>query len=74
MSTEALLSEVRKLAVDQRIRFIEDVWQTIGEDDPNALLDDGLRAELDRRLEDLQANPAAGSPWEDVKQRILSKS
>ena len=74
MSTEALLSEVRKLAVDQRIRFIEDVWQTIGEDDPNALLDDGLRAELDRRLEDLQANPAAGSPWEDVKQRILGKS
>lgn len=65
---------MRKLAVDQRIRFIEDVWQTIGEDDPNALLDDGLRAELDRRLEDLQANPAAGSPWEDVKQRILSKS
>jgi len=74
MSTEALLSEVRKLAVDLRIRFIEDVCQTIGEDDPNALLDDGLRAELDRRLEDLQANPAAGSPWEDVKQRILSKS
>ena len=74
MSTELLLNEVRKLGIDQRIRFIDDVWQTIGEDDPNYLLDDDMRAELDRRLEDFHGNPTDGSPWEEVKQRLLRKS
>ena len=74
MSTELLLNEVRKLGIDQRIRFIDDVWQTIGEDDPNYLLDDDMRAELDRRLEDFRGNPIDGSPWEEVKQRLLRKS
>lgn len=74
MSTEALLNEVRKLGIDQRIRFIEEVWQSIGEDDPSSLLDHETRAELDRRLSDHQSDPEAGSPWESVKQRILDKT
>jgi putative addiction module component (TIGR02574 family) len=73
MSTDALLKEVRKLSVDERIRFVEEVWQTIGADDPSALIDDETRAELDRRLDDYRAKPDAGSPWEEVKQRILNK-
>ncbi len=73
MSTDILLSEVRKLSVDERIRFVEEVWQTIGADDPSALIDDDTRAELDRRLDDYRADPDAGSPWEEVKERILKR-
>lgn len=73
MSTDALLKEVRKLSVDERIRFVEEVWQTIGSDDPSALIDDDTRAELDRRLADHRASPDAGLPWEEVKQRIFNK-
>jgi putative addiction module component (TIGR02574 family) len=73
MSTEALLNEVRKLSVNERIRLIDEVWQSIGEDDPASLIDDDVRAELDRRLDDYRTDPAAGSAWEDVKQRILAK-
>jgi putative addiction module component (TIGR02574 family) len=73
MSTEALLNEVRKLSVDERIRFVQEVWESIGADDPNALIDDETCAELDRRLDDYFADPDAGSPWEEVKAQILNK-
>jgi putative addiction module component (TIGR02574 family) len=73
MSTEALLNEVRKLTVDERIRFVQEVWESIGADDPGTLVDDETRSELDRRLQDYYADPDTGSPWEEVKARILNK-
>jgi len=73
MSTEALLNEVRKLTVDERIRFVQEVGESIGADDPSTLFDDETRSELDRRLQDYYADPDTGSPWEEVKARILNK-
>src|SRR5258706_44837 len=34
-------------------------------------ISDELSAELDRRLAEFEANPEAGSPWEEVRTRIL---
>jgi len=73
MSTESLLNEVRKLTVDERIRFVQEVWESIGADDPSTLIDDETRSELDRRLQDYYADPDTGSPWDEVKARILNK-
>jgi len=73
MSTEALLNEVRKLTVDERIRFVQEVWESIGVVDPGSLIDDEKRTELDRRLQEYYADPDTGSPWEAVEARILNK-
>ncbi|HEY0555416.1 MAG TPA: addiction module protein [Thermoanaerobaculia bacterium] len=32
---------------------------------------DELKVELDRRLAEFEADPEAGSPWEEVRERIL---
>jgi len=41
---------------------------------PEALpISDELRAELDRRLADSEADPEAGSSWEEVRSRILER-
>ncbi|MGH8739185.1 MAG: addiction module protein [Burkholderiales bacterium] len=34
-------------------------------------MSDELKAELDRRLAEFEANPEAGSPWEEVRERIV---
>jgi putative addiction module component (TIGR02574 family) len=73
MSTEALLNEVRKLSVSERIQFVEDVWDSIGAEQPDFPLTPEQRDELDRRLEDLRADPRPGEPWEQVKARILKQ-
>ncbi|HXO19879.1 MAG TPA: addiction module protein [Thermoanaerobaculia bacterium] len=35
------------------------------------LISDELKVELKRRLAEFEADPAAGSPWEEVRRRIL---
>ena len=65
------LSDVLELSVSDRLKLVEAIWDSIA-DAPEALeLSDAQRAELDRRLEEYERNPSAGSPWGEVKSRIL---
>ena len=64
-------SEILELPVRERIRLVELIWDSIAAV-PEALpVPDELKAELDRRLSDFEANPEAGSPWEEVRKRVL---
>ena len=67
------LVDVLELSVAERIQLAEDIWDTIPKTSEAPKLTDAQRAELDRRLEAHQKNPKDGSPWEDVKERILSR-
>ena len=64
-------SEILELPVRERIRLVELIWDSVAAV-PEALpVPDELKAELDRRLSDFEANPEAGSPWEEVRKRVL---
>ena len=64
------LDEVLQLPVPERIRIVEAIWDSIA-DTPEALeLSDEQRAELDRRLADLEKNPDGGSRWAEVRDRV----
>lgn len=64
------LEEVLQLPVPERIRIVEAIWDSIV-DNPDAIeLSDEQKAELDRRLDDLEKNPGAGSSWAEVRDRI----
>ena len=67
-----ILEVVQHLPVKQRIELAEAIWATIAEDaDAAALpLSEAHRAELDRRLADWDADPEAGSCWEEVRGRL----
>jgi putative addiction module component (TIGR02574 family) len=67
-----IIEQVQHLPVEQRIELAEAIWDTIAEDaDAAALpLSEAHRAKLDRRLADWEANPDAGSSWEDVRFRL----
>ena len=58
-----------KLSVAERIQLAEDLWDSIPES-ANIALTDSQKAELDRRLEDLEQHPDAGEPWEVVRARL----
>ncbi len=65
------LSELLKLPVPERIRLVEAIWNSIAAA-PEALeLSDAEREELDRRWEAFERDPSAGSPWAEVRARIL---
>jgi putative addiction module component (TIGR02574 family) len=66
------LSDFLELPVSERLDLVGDIWDSIAQV-PDALeLTDAQRAELDRRLEAYRRDPKAGSPWLEVKARILS--
>jgi putative addiction module component (TIGR02574 family) len=67
---KGLLAEAAKLSVSDRIELVEAIWDTVRPDLQAVPLPESHRAELERRLADLDENPDAGSPWEEVRARL----
>lgn len=70
---KALLAEVLNLSVAERIQLVGDIWDSIATAQVRPPLTEAQRAELDRRLEAHRDHPDAGSPWEEVRQRIVGR-
>ena len=66
-----LNKELLRLSVSERIRLVEDIWDSIREIPEAVELTKEEKEELDKRLAAYHQNPSAGSPWEVVKARIL---
>ena len=68
------IAEVLALPVAERLKLVETIWDSIAEI-PEALeLTKAQEAELDRRLDAYRKDPNAGSPWPEVKARILKRA
>ena len=53
-----------ELSVSERIRLVEDIWDSIAADSQSQPLTQSQREELDRRLADHEKHPEEGSTWE----------
>jgi putative addiction module component (TIGR02574 family) len=73
MRNEISIANILKLDVAERIQLVEDVWDSVAAVPEAIPLTDKQRKELDRRLAAYHDNPSVGSPWKEVKKRILSK-
>ena len=64
---------LRRLSIGERLRLVEDLWDSIAEDAPDEAFPVGpeLAAELDRRLAEHEANPDDVVPWETARARLL---
>lgn len=61
-----------RLSVAERIQLAEDLWDSIPET-ADIPLTEAQKAELDRRLEDLERDPDAGESWEAVRARLYGR-
>jgi putative addiction module component (TIGR02574 family) len=61
------------LSIAERIQLAEDLWESIPEEGVDVPLTEAQKAELDRRLEDLERDPGAGEPWEVVRARLYER-
>ena len=67
-------SEILKLSVSERIQLAADIWDSIATEAEALSLTEAQRQELDLRLADAEANPGAGTPWDEVKARLLGST
>lgn len=65
-----------ELTPEEQLQLLEDIWDRLSERPANLPLSDDLRAELDRRLDALEADILAGKPlgrpWSEVRDRLHS--
>ena len=66
-----LTEQARNLSIPERIRLVEEIWDTIAEENEAFELTDAQKRELDRRLESARANPGQGRTWEEIKAEFM---
>ena len=71
MSKPAL--NIDSLSPAERLRLIEELWESLSESPDAITLTDAQREELDRRLDDLERSGPQGIPWEEVLQQIRTR-
>lgn len=59
-------AKLRELPVEERIKLVEDLWDSIAEDRKALLVTPEQRAELDRRLAAYEVDKNRGRPAADV--------
>ena len=71
MTPSALLDEIMRLPPQERLRLVEDIWDSLATSPADIPVPDWHREELDRRLDDPSEH--ATLSWDDVKARLKPK-
>ena len=59
-------SKLREIPLEERIKLVEDLWDSIAADQQSLPLTDEQKAELDRRLDAYEVDGNSGRPAVDV--------
>ena len=66
-------ADLLDLSVEERINLVGDIWDSIAAVPEQVEISPEVRELLEKRLNDHRKNPKTGSPWEEVKARILTR-
>jgi putative addiction module component (TIGR02574 family) len=72
MSKPAL--NINDLSPEERLRLIEELWDSLDETPEAIPLTNAQREELDWRLDDLERSGPEGIPWDQILQQIRSRA
>jgi len=64
--------ETLNLPISERIQLVAEIWDSIAECPEKIELTPSTRKLLAKRLAAYRTNPDEGSPWKEVKRRIVS--
>lgn len=66
-----LTEQAKNLSISDRIRLVEEIWDTIADENKMLQLTDAQKHELDRRLEWMGSNPGQGRTWDEIKTEFM---
>jgi putative addiction module component (TIGR02574 family) len=66
-----LTKQAKNLSIAERIRLVEEIWDTIAEENEAFELTEAQKRELDRRLESASRNPGQGRTWDQIKAEFM---
>jgi putative addiction module component (TIGR02574 family) len=65
--------DIASLTPDERLSLLEELWDSLASTPEAVPLTPDQGAELDRRLDELDAEGPVGIPWDEVLSRIRSR-
>jgi putative addiction module component (TIGR02574 family) len=65
---------IDRLSTEQRIALALEIWESLGDARPLAVLTEAQRAELVRRDAELDANASLALTWEELRASVEKKS
>lgn len=66
-----LIQKAKTLSISDRIRLVEEIWDTIAEENEAFELTDAQKQELDRRLELARNDAGRGRTWDEIKAEFM---
>jgi putative addiction module component (TIGR02574 family) len=72
MNKASLIAEVMRLPREERLQLVEDLWNSVIDDEQWVPTPDQL-AEAHRRLEEHRRNPSTAAPVERILARLQSR-
>ena len=67
--------DYRSLSVSERIQLVEDIWDSIVEENPESIqLTPAQQAEVKRRLDAHDADPNSAVSWDDVRSELFQRN
>ncbi len=73
MDITATLNEIVTLKVEDRIRLVQAIWDSIAAEEAYPELTDEEKQELDDRIVESDANPDNVMTWQEVRNSIRKK-
>jgi putative addiction module component (TIGR02574 family) len=71
MTPKAILNEILQMPVDERLKLVEDIWDSIAVAPEAVPVPDWHRDELDRRLDG--ASPGPNVSWDQVRAKLHAR-
>lgn len=71
MATTMKSLGLERLSPTERILLAEELWNSVVDSGETPPLSEAHRQDLQRRLDAYQSDPKAGSPWEEVRARLM---
>lgn len=63
--------EIKKLSIPERLLLVEEIWDSIAEENEAFVLTKSQKAELERRAKSFATNPRQGRTWEEIKAEFM---
>ena len=65
-----LEKEINKLEVEEKLKLVEDIWDSIALNDAYIPIPDWQKIELDSRYKDFQDGKLKLNDWEQIKEEL----
>ena len=69
---KSAIPRFNELSISEKLILMEELWDDLAAHPEEIPVWNWQKEELDRRYEDFKKDPSKGSPWPEVKERLLN--